>query len=232
MRDRKIRNMKKVEEVLEFYPNEVFKEICDLEDELRLRYAISNYGRLVSFSENIESGRIVGGSKQDGYRIWRYRIISKGKTVYKYRFYYRLVAENFLTKSSVEQVYVLHLDRKRANDKVENLRWATKEEMLEHSKKSPYVIASKKKQVQRLKKYREKKLDGNKLTMTQVLLLKKQLLDPNRKTRLKILAKRYGVTTMTLHRIKTGENWGHIKVSTKTKASASPLDASESGQRQ
>jgi hypothetical protein len=104
------------------------------------------------------------------------------------------------------------LDRNRANDKVANLRWATKEEMLEHSKKSPYVIASKKKQVQQLKKLREKKLDGNKLTMTQVMCLKKRLLNPNRKTRLKIIAKQYGVTTMTLHRIKTGENWGHIKV--------------------
>ena len=208
----KRRNIRKLEEILEFYPDEVFKEIYDLDDELQLRYAISNYGRLVSFVENIEYGRVTAGSKQDGYRIWRYRFVSNGQAVHRHRFYYRLVAEHFLPKSSEEQVYILHLDRKRANDKVENLRWATKEEMLEHSKKSPYVIASKKKQVQRLKKYREKKLDGNKLTMTQVMLLKKRLLDPNRKTRLKIIAKQYGVTTMTLQRIKTGENWGHIKV--------------------
>jgi predicted DNA binding protein len=212
MRNRVKSNRKKVEEKLEFYPNEIFKEIYDLEDELRLRYAISNYGRLVSFSENIENGRLVVGSKQDGYRIWRYRFVSNGKTVYKHRFYYRLVAEHFLTKTSEEQVYVLHLDRKRANDKVENLRLATKEEMLEHSKKSPYVIASKKRQVQHLKKYQEKRLDGNKLTMTQVMFLKKKLLDSNRKTRLKIIAKQYGITTMTLQRIKSGENWGHIKV--------------------
>jgi hypothetical protein len=209
---RKRRDTKKEDETLEFYPDEVFKEIYDLEDELRFRYAISNYGRLVSFLENIENGRLVFGSKQDGYRIWRYRFVSNGKTAYKHRFYYRLVAEHFLKKTSDEQVYVLHLDRKRANDKVENLRWATKEEMLEHSKKSPYVIASKKKQVQHLKKYQEKKLDGNKLTMTQVMLLKRRLLDPNRKTRLKIIARQYGVTTMTLQRIKSGENWGHIKV--------------------
>ena len=208
----KNRNTKKVEEILEFYTDEVFKEIYDLEDELQRRYAISNYGRLISFLENIENGRLVAGSKQDGYRIWRYSFVSNGKMVYKHRFYYRLVAENFLKKSSDEQVYILHLDRNRANDKVANLRWATKEEMLEHSKKSPYVIASKKKQVQQLKKRREEKLDGNKLTMTQVMFLKKRLLDPNRKTRLKIIAKQYGVTTMTLHRIKTGENWGHIKV--------------------
>ena len=211
MRNRKKSNTENLEEILKFYPNEVFKEIYDLDDELQLRYAISNYGRLVSFLENIENGRFISGSKQDGYRIWRYRFVSNGKKVYKHRFYYRLVAENFLEKSSDEQIYILHLDRNRANDKVANLRWATKKEMLEHSKKSPYVIASKKRQVQRLKNYQEKKLDGNKLTMTQVMLLKKRLLDPKRKTRLKILAKQYGVTTMTLQRIKTGENWGHIK---------------------
>jgi DNA-binding Xre family transcriptional regulator len=38
------------------------------------------------------------------------------------------------------------------------------------------------------------------------------LSDPNRKTRLKIIAKRFGVSEMTLQRIKTGENWGHIKI--------------------
>ena len=183
-----------------------------MEDELQRRYAISNYGRLVSFTEKIENGRLIKGTKQDGYRIWRYKFVSNGKFVYRHRFYYRLVAEHFLRKSSDDQIYVLHLDRKRSNDKFTNLRWATKEEMLEHSKKSPYVIASKQKHIQCLKALREKKMDGMKLTMTQVMFLKKRLLDPNRKTRLKMLAKEYGVSTMTLHRIKTGENWGHIKV--------------------
>ena len=213
MRHKRKINTKRAEEVLEFQPDEIFKEIYDLEDELQRRYAISNYGRLVSFVENIENGRLVKGGKQDGYRIWRYSIFDGNKKkTYRHRFFYKLVAEHFIRKTSDEQVYVLHLDRNRANDKVANLRWATKEEMLEHSKKSPYVIASKKKQVQRLQAYREKKLDGNKLTMTQVMFLKKRLLNPERKTRLKILARQYGVTTMTLHRIKTGENWGHIKV--------------------
>ena len=213
MKQKNNRNRKKVEEIFEIYPDEIFKEISDLEDELQRRYAISNYGRLVSYVADIENGRLIQGSKEDGYRIWRYRVLlGEKKVIYRHRFFYKLVAEYFLPKTSDEQVYVLHMDRKRANDKVSNLRWATKEEMLEHSKKSPYVIASKKKQVQQLKKYREKNPDGNKLTSTQVMFLKKKLLDPNRKTRLKILARQYGVTTMTLQRIKTGENWGHIKV--------------------
>jgi DNA-binding Xre family transcriptional regulator len=50
------------------------------------------------------------------------------------------------------------------------------------------------------------------LNEDQVIELKKTLLDPNRKIRLKVLAKQYGVSEMQLHRIKTGQNWGHIKV--------------------
>jgi hypothetical protein len=205
-------------ENFQFLKNEVFKEISlgKDDDKLQLRYAISNFGRLASFSrwEDLESRRIVNGSTQDGYRIWRYTIRNnKGKIKYKHRFFYRLVAEYFIPKTSDEQVYVLHLDRKRANDRVENLKWATKAEQLEHSKKSPYVKSALKKQAQLLREYREQnKINGVKLTATQVMRLKKKLLDPNRKTRLKILAKQYGVSTMTLQRIKTGENWGHIEI--------------------
>ena len=196
--------------MLRFYPKEIFKEIA-LEDKLQLRYAISNYGRFVSFTDKIENGRFVKGTKQDGYRIWRYTTRDENnKLRYKYCFFYRLVAEYFIPKTSTEQVYVLHLNRNRANDYVENLQWATKAEMLEHNKKSPFVIEARQK---RLAEFRAKRQhQGSKLTSTQVMLIKKILFDPNRKTRLKIIAKRFGVTEMTLYRIKTGENWGHIKV--------------------
>ena len=105
----------------------------------------------------MENTELVNGSKQDGYRIWRYKIRE-----------------------------------------------------LEHSKKSPYIIEARKKQLAKLNAKR--KYQGNKLNSTQVMLLKKKLHDPNRKTRLKIIAKQFGVTEMTLHRIKTGENWGHIEI--------------------
>ena len=57
-----------------------------------------------------------------------------------------------------------------------------------------------------------KKMDGNKLTSTQVIRIKKMINDPNRKTRLKIIAKQFGISEMQLYRIKSGENWGHIEV--------------------
>ena len=196
--------------MLRLYPGEIFKEI-ELEKGLQLRYAISNYGRFLSFTDKIENGRLVKGTKQDGYRIWRYTIRDENnKLRYKYCFFYKLVAEYFIPKTSDEQVYVLHLNHTRAGDHVDNLRWATRAEMLEHNKKSPHVIKARKKQLAEIKEKR--KHQGNKLTSTQVILLKKLLFDPNRKTRLKIIARQFGITEMQLHRIKTGENWGHIKV--------------------
>jgi len=196
--------------MLRFYPNEVFKEIF-LEEKLQLRYAISNYGRFLSFTNKIEEGSLLKGGKQDGYRIWRYSARDENnKRRYKYRFFYRLVAEYFIPKTSEDQIFVLHLNYDRANDYVGNLKWATRAEMIAHGKKSPFVIAFRKKQ---LAEFREKrKHKGNKLTSTQVMLLKKLILNPNRKTRLKILARQFGVSEMQLYRIKTGENWGHIKV--------------------
>ena len=190
----------------EAFFNEKFKEII-LDDSTKLRYAISNYGRLISFADNIADGRILKGGITNGYRILRYVIYKDGKSLYRHKMIYRIVAEQFLEKTSDDQTYVLHLDRNRSNDHVNNLRWATKAEMLQHSKDSPYVQAAKKKLIEH-----RIQADGQKLTATKVMHLKMLLANPNRKTRMKILAKQFGVSTMQLYRIKTGENWGHIKI--------------------
>jgi predicted DNA binding protein len=193
--------------MLRFYPAEVFKQF-KIEHKLKLNYAVSNFGRVVSYKDSIENGRFIKNSAVEGYIVFRYKIYTPGEKVKtKHLYVYKLVAEYFLTKTSEDQDRVLHLDFNKSNDFVGNLKWATTAEMREHHKKSPYVIEAKRKLVQiRING------DGNKLTTTQVIWLKKKLLDPNRKTRLKLLAKKFGVSEMTLHRIRTGENWGHIKV--------------------
>jgi len=196
--------------MLQFYSREIFKEIA-LKENLQLRYAISNYGRLVSFTDKIEEGRFLKDQFQDGYRIWRYRYRdSDNKIRYKYHFLYKLVAEYFLPKTSDDHVYVLHLNYNRADDYFKNLQWATRSEMVAHGKKSPHVIEYRKKLLAEWKERR--KHQGSKLNSTQVMVIKKRLFDPNRKTRIKMLARQFGVTEMQLYRIKSGENWGHIKV--------------------
>jgi hypothetical protein len=48
--------------------------------------------------------------------------------------------------------------------------------------------------------------------VTKVMRIKKMLQNPNRKTRIKMIAKQFGVSEMQIFRIKSGENWGHIVV--------------------
>ena len=143
----------------------------------------------------------------DGYKVYRYSKTINGKRVYTAFFIYKLVAEFFIPKTSEEQQHVIHLDYVRDNDSVSNLRWATYEEMMEHRKKSPHVIRS----MQKLLEF-NLNADGRKLTVTRVIHLKKLLKNPNQKTRIKMLAKQFGISEMQVNRIKRGENWGHIKV--------------------
>lgn len=192
--------------MIRFYAREKWKEF-KVHNSLKLRYAVSNYGRLLSFTDKFENGRLLNGSKVEGYPVFAHKIRVKGKIKDKKIFIHKLVAEYFLKKKSEDHVFVLHIDRYRNNNSADNLKWATKQEMLEHNKTSPLVLKARKKLIQF-----NKERDGHKLTSTQVILLKKKLTDPNRKTRLKILAKQFGISEMQLYRIKSGVNWGHIKI--------------------
>jgi hypothetical protein len=192
---------------VKIYPNEEFKEI-EIDDKLQRRYAVSNKGRLVSFLDDIKSGRLLNGALTDGYRLFRYKLYMEGgKIRNKHLFISKLVAEYFIPKTSDEQVYVLHLDRKRDNDDYRNLRWATKEEMIEHSRKSPFVKQAKLNLIEH-----NLNANGRKLTVTKVILIKKLLAKPNQTTRLKMIAKQFGVSEMQIRRIKSGENWSQVKI--------------------
>lgn len=191
---------------LRIYPNEEFREI-KIDAKLKLRYAISNKGRLISFINEMKFGRILKGSIIDGYRIFRYKINKDGKLINKHLFFSKLIAESFLPKTSEDQTYVLHLDRVRDNDDVNNLRWATREEMVAHSNKSPFVIQALKNLVEH-----NIKSNGRKLTVTKVIHIKKLLAKPIQRIRMKMIAKQFGVSEMQIYRIKSGENWGHIKI--------------------
>jgi len=198
------------DKVFQKFETEEFKEI-ELKGKLQLRYAISNFGRLISFTDKFENGRILKGSVTEGYRIFRYKIREGDKIAHKHKFFYKLVAEYFLEKTSEKQTFVLHLDHNLANDVVGNLKWATREEMISHQQTNPNVQRGRMRSIMRLVHY-NKKNHVSKLTTTQVMLIKKLLAKPNRKTRMKMIAKQFGISEMQLYRIKTGENWGHIEI--------------------
>ncbi|MDN3678173.1 hypothetical protein QWY90_12735 [Flavobacterium paronense] len=192
--------------MIRIYANEEFREI-ETDFPLKFRYAVSNHGRLISFTENFSDANLLKGSVSDGFKTFRYERTVNGKKVRKTLFIYKLVAELFIPKTSDEQQYVVHLDYVRDNDLVKNLKWVTYQEKLDHHKKSPHVIDSMRKLVEH-----NIKADGRKLTTTKVIHLKKILSNPNQSTRIKMLAKQFGISEMQIYRIKRGENWSHIKV--------------------
>jgi hypothetical protein len=193
--------------MLKFLPGEVFKEIR-IDEIGKKRYSISNFGRVVSYTDRIEDGLFLKGSMLQGYKTFAMGYISNGKAYRRTKLIFRMVAEKFVVRDSLNHKFVIHLDHNKLNDHYTNLKWATQEELSAHSKNSPRVIEARRRRANDLD-YTTK---GHKLTPTKVMYIKKIVTDPNRKTRLKILAKRFGVSEMTLHRIRTGENWGHIQI--------------------
>lgn len=191
--------------MMRVFPGEMWKEFNPVAS-AKMRYAVSNFGRLISFTDTIEEGLLLNGSSVGGYKYLGFRIRRNGKSVYKHFFIHKLVGENFIPKESDEQTFVLFLDYNKENTHLSNLKWATRKEMREHQKKNPNVIEG-------LKKTHEKKKgNGHKLTAATVTLIKKKLFDPERKTRMKMIARQFGISEMQLYRIKSGENWGHVNV--------------------
>lgn len=185
---------------------EIFKEI-KVEGNHKYSYAISNYGRLIRYLEEFEDGEELKGSLINGYKVFRYKSTENKVTKNHSKMFSRMVAENFLEIPEEDQTYLLHKDYKKDNCQASNLFWANKEEFKSHFMNSPLYEEGKKKSQQT-----RQKMDGNKLTTTQVMRIKKMIFDPNRKTRLKIIAKQFGISEMQLYRIKSGENWGHVQI--------------------
>ena len=180
--------------------NEQWREI-EIVDENRSRkkkYAVSNYGRVVSYTDKLEEGRILKCGLVEGYPV-----LSIGYKIKYSRCVHKLVAHYFLPEPSSEQSYVIHLDFDKQNNSIKNLQWASQAEMLEHQNHNPHVLQA--------RKHHPKRKKGSKLTDKQVKRLKTIINDPDRKRTYKQIAKRYGISEMQLYRIKSGENWSHVE---------------------
>lgn len=185
-----------------FFWNEEWKEINFEEGALKKRYAISNYGRVISYTDTIKDGLFIKGGNLRGYATLPVRPHGKSKTYY----IHKLVAQYFIENLIEDASFVIHLDYNKNNNFIKNLKWSTKEEVFEHQQHNPLVLAAREKQKGR------KTVQGHKLTSTEVIRLKKKIFNPKRKSRLKIIAKEFGISEMQLYRIKSGENWGHVKI--------------------
>jgi hypothetical protein len=167
---------------------------------LRKKYAISSTGRAASYSDDVsEDGKLLNGSLTSGYKTLNLHIDNGNGTIYLHR----EVAKLFSKKPSPKHKYVIHVNHKKTDNNYKNLKWATLEEVSSHQQKSPQKIAYKKRQAN--------KTEGLKLNATQVKAIKDAIGNAKRKLTYKQIAAKYGVSEMTLYRIKSGENWSKVK---------------------
>lgn len=168
--------------------------------ELRKQYALSSHGRVASFTESVsQDGKLLSGSLTTGYKTLNLHRPGNNGTLYVHR----EIARLFLKKPSPKHRYVIHVNHDKTDNAVKNLKWATLDEMIKHQQESPAKRAYKKVQASRS--------TGLKLNASQVKSIKKTLGAKNRTQTIRQLADKYGVSEMTLYRIKSGENWGKIK---------------------
>ena len=189
-------------------------EIAELHQEIK------NFGLKSAFQNKAENL----GEKLDELKKKRAELVKKRSqlnkkfrkkdSVYIAILVHKAVAELFLEKPLDEsKKFVIHLDFDKLNNKVENLAYANQEELTERQMKHPKVI------LHEFKKQFEDKIPNvrrTKLSENDVLFIKSKL--ESGRMSIKKLAQKFGVSDMQIHRIKTGENWGHVKTVSELKA--------------
>ena len=181
------------------YWNEVWKEI-EIEDYYsdNTQVFISNYGRIKKKRKDEESFKLANLSMNSRLLMFSYPRKNKHHKMFCV---HKMVGICFLEKKSDNHKFVIHLDHNLLNNKVENLKFVTQKELTQHQRSNPKFIESRKKWVPK-----------SKLTEGRVKLIKKKILDPNRRTRMRLIAKQFGISETQLRRIKNGENWGHVEI--------------------
>lgn len=179
---------------------EIWKPLTHLKGPSK-KYAVSSQGRLASYDTNIEDRYILKLHLNGGFPMATIHVNGKSKAL----FAHNAMAIAFLKKHSPKCNCVIHLDYNKANNDLANLKWATKAEQVEHSKTSPYLLASLAHKIYNGATAR--KLDEKKVTQ-----LKKEIWNPKRKLSFKQIAAKYGIAEMNLYRIKNGEMWFHVHV--------------------
>lgn len=176
---------------LKLYPKEKVAILPFKKSAKGNRYAVTNHGRVISFTDKPTNGHFLKPGVISNYPGISLRI----KPTYRSFLVHRMVAKYFLRQPSKQHKFVIHLNYIRDDNYYKNLKWTTLQEKTDHQRNNPnYKNAT----------------TNAKLTEKQVLVIKQQL--ARGKKTLKQIAQKFGVSDMQIHRIKTGENWGHIKI--------------------
>jgi CRISPR/Cas system-associated exonuclease Cas4 (RecB family) len=194
---------KETSKEITYLPGERWREIKLDQANFQKRYAISNYGRVVSYLKTIKQGYLLKLNKSQGYLSF-----SLNYGDYAHRIFpHRLVAEYFLKLPSKKHTKVIFKNYDSNNCHVDNIAWATPKEQQLHSVRSPKAIKARKKLVTRF----QKDPKGKKLKVSQVIKIKEMLFKKPGKYTLRKIAEKFDISDMQVYRIKTGENWSYVK---------------------
>jgi hypothetical protein len=114
-----------------FFQGEEWRELT-FKNKYTVKYALSNYGRVVSYSQNIKEGRLIKPTVVKGFLVFKRYLKVNGKRIVDSFFIHKKVAELFLPAKTDDQTFVLHLNFVKNDNRLSNLRWANKEEMEAH----------------------------------------------------------------------------------------------------
>ncbi len=182
--------------VAELLPDEELRKISFKKNTKSRDYYISNLGRLFSVHKISGLRKLMKSTlTKRGYPKVSLKLAEGYESVYLHK----AVGDCFVDPQGDDNTFLIHIDYNRSNNKAENLKWVTELEQKEYIRKRGEI-------------FEYKKSTGGgyfKLTAPQVALIKKALL--NGKTRKKMLAKRFGVTSTQIKRIERGENWANVK---------------------
>jgi len=105
------------------YRNETWKQVI-FDDGIaeNQKFKISNYGRIINCKGEKEF--LVTKSFINGYQNLPLKQKRNGKSTSRY--VHKLVAEHFLERK--DGLYVIHLNYDKTDNRLENLKWATKRE--------------------------------------------------------------------------------------------------------
>lgn len=168
--------------------DEVWKEVPATNG----KYKVSNYGRVKSFAFNKKDGKIMTPSIMGHFNTIKVRVNQKVTNWY----IHKLVAEVFIPKSDESLEHVIHIDMNYKNNHTSNLKWVTKEVLMEQQAKRNSMS------------FDRSIIRNSKLKKEDVAVLK--ALIQRGVTNVEI-AKLFCISEMQVTRIKRGENWVHVK---------------------
>ena len=154
-------------------------------------------------NQEFESENLLFEKAKKSYTVFYNKDLKK-RTTYYASLIHRLVAENFIVRSSDDQTIVAHLDHDKLTNLISNLQWMTPEENSKHQQLSPHVIAEKQKR-------KQSGFDDNryhKLSITKVMFLKKLL---NEGKPIRNLAKQFKVSETLIVKIKQQQTWASVE---------------------